>query len=297
MTLGIFHFLHPMNWRRLVPGIILTGVVAEGVHSVLLEAVSIPFPSQLPGTGIVPFLNYVAGVLAVFAYCRLAAPQVVGLRTWQKCLGLSVLLVMLNEVLRLIFIDGIIRSAWMYSFVDHIQGVFAPAAMGTMVVLVFTRTKRWWQQAAAALLIAAVVFFGVKPLVAATFKPILVAMANHNGPMLYPSTSWQLNTAASIGFVEPTVASFVMAALAWPGLSARPLRRAAQFALLLALIRRVLFMPFYYPFYAPLNVPMAMLSAGQFTLEWLMLGFLTALTWHVVRPKIGKPDLLGTPAA
>ena len=200
-------------------------------------------------------------------------------------LGLGVLLVMLNETLRVIFIVGVITTAWTYTFVDIGQGAFAPFLLGVLAAWVVPRTKRWWQQAVAAVLIAAVVFFGFRPLVAAAFKPLLAAMAHLNHAPIYASTSWQLNTAACVGIVEPTLASFVMVALVWPQLSGRLFWRAWQFALLLALIRRVFLSAFYYPFFAPatLNAPMAMLSAGQFTLEWLTLGFLTALTWHLSR--------------
>ena len=63
------------------------------------------------------------------------------------------------------------------------------------------------------LLIAAVMWFGVRPLVAAAFKPLLAAVAHLNHVQIYASTSWQLNTAAGIGFVEPALASFLMIAL------------------------------------------------------------------------------------
>ena len=274
----------PINWRWLVPGFFVTGVAAWGVHSVLLEACGVPYPEQLPRTGIVPFLNYAASVWALFIFCRLAAPRVSTLRTWQKCLGLGVLLVMLNETLRVAFIVGVITTAWTYSFVGQVQSAFAPFLLGVLVALVAPQTRRWWQQLAATLVIAIVMFFGVRPLVAAAFKPLLDAMAQLNHAPIYSNTSWQLNTAACVGIVEPTLASFVMVALVWPHLSGPLLWRAAQFALLLALINRVFFTAFYYPFFAPtLSGPLAMLSAGQFTLEWLTLGFLTAMTWHLSR--------------
>ena len=272
----------PINWRWLVPGFFVTGVAAWGMHSVLLEACKVPYPAQLPHTGIVPFLNYAASVWALFIFCRLAAPRVSALSTWQKCLGLGVLLVMLNETLRVIFILGVITTAWTYSFVDRVQGAFVSFLLGVLAALAAPRTKRWRQQAAAAWLIAAVMFFGIRPLVTAAFKPLLSAVAHLNHAPIYSSTSWQLNTAACVGIVEPTLASFVMVALVWPQLSGRLPWRAAQFALLLAVINRVFFTAFYYPFFAPtLCGPLAMLSAGRFTLEWLTLGFLPALTWHL----------------
>ena len=281
-----------INWRWLVPGFLLTGVMGWGVHSVLLEMCKVPYPEQLPRTGTVPFLNYAVSVWALFVFCRLAGPQVSTLRSWQKCLGLGVLLVMLNETLRVIFIVGVITTAWTYSFVDIGQGAFAPFLLGILVAVVVPRTKRWWQQALAILLVTAVMFLGVRPLVAAAFKPLLAAMAHLNHVQVYASTSWQLNTAACVGIVEPTFASFVMVALVWPRLSGRLLWRAGQFALLLALINQVFLTAFYNPFFAStLSVQMAMLSAGQFTLEWLTLGFLAALTWHLSRSDLGQNNV------
>ena len=286
-----------IDWRRLVPGFLLTGVMAWGVHSVLLEACQVPYPAQLPHTGVVPFLNYAASVLALFVFCDLAAPQVSALRVWQKCLGLGLLLVMLNETLRVAFIVGVITTAWTYSFVDSVQGAVAPFLLGILVALVAPRTTGWWQKGVAVLLIAAAMFLGVRPAIAAAFKPLLAAMAHLNHAQVYSSTSWQLNTAAGIGFVEPALASFLMVGLVWPQLSGHLPWRAVQFALLLALISRVFFTAFYYPFFAPtLSVPLAMLSAGQFTLEWLTLGLLTATTWHLSRRDFGRSDSLRTVA-
>ena len=200
--------------------------MAWGVHAVLLEVCKVPYPEQLPHTGIVPFLNYALSVAALFVFCRLATPGVAALRPWQQCLGLGVLLVMLNETLRVIFIVGVITTAWTYSFVDGVQGAFAPLLLGILVAWVFPQTKRWWQQALATWLIAAAMFFGFRPLVGAVFKPLLAAMTPFNHGQVYASTSWQLNTAACVGIVEPTLASFLMVASVWPRLSGRLLWRA-----------------------------------------------------------------------
>ena len=279
------------NWRRLLSGFFLTGILAWGVHSVLLEVCKVPYPAQLPSAGIVPFLNYAASALAILILCRLAAPRVSTLRPWRKCLGLGVLLVMLNETLRVMFIVGVITTAWTHSFVDYSQGAIAPFLLGVLVALVAPRTTRWWQQAAAAFLIAAVIFFGVRPLVTAGFRPLLAAVAHLDHERIYSDTSWQLNAAAGLGFIEPALASFVLVALVWPRLSGRPGWRALQFALLLTVGRRNFFAAFYYPFFASsLSAPMAMLSAGQFTLEWLTLGLLTAATWHLSRSDPGNPS-------
>ena len=285
-----------MNWRRLVPGFLLTGVLAWGVHSVLLEVYKAPYPAQLPHTGLVPFLDYAAGVLALFVFCHLAGPRVAALRAWQKCLGLGLLLVMLNETLRVTFIVGVITTAWTYSAVDNLAGAVAPFVLGILAALVAPRTTRRWQQGAAVFLIAAVMWFGVRPAAAAAFKPLLAAVAHLNHAQVYSNTSWQLNTAAGIGFVEPALASFLMIALVWPQLAGPPGWQAVQFALLLALIRRVLFAAFYYPFFTSLSAPLAMLSAGQFTLEWLTLGLLTAVTWHLSRREINQVSYLRTGA-
>ena len=283
-----------INWRRLVPGFLLTGLVAWGVHSTLLEVCKVPYPAQLPHTGVVPFLNYAASVLALFVFCRLAAPRVVDLRTWQKCLGLGLLLVMLNETLRVAFIVGVITTAWTYSLVDNVAGAVAPFVLGILVALVAPRTTGWWQRGSAGVLIATVMWCGIRPLVTAAFKPLLAAMAHLNHAQVYSSTSWQLNAAAGVGFVEPALASFLMVALAWPQLAGRLPWRAVQFALLLALISRVFFTAFYYPFFASLSAPLAMLSAGQFTLEWLTLGLLTALTWHLSQREVAMFNSLHT---
>ena len=275
-----------INWWRLVPGMILTGGLALSVHVVLLDVLKIPYPAQLPKTGAVAFLNYAAGVLALFGFYGLASPWFSRLSPVWRCLGLSLLLIMLNEVFRVMFIEGMITTAWAYSFVNNVQRVFPLLLIGCLVSLAAPKLARFWQKATAALLIAAVVFFGFRPLVTAEFKHLLSAIEYLSHNQIYSDTSWQLNAFAYLGYVEPTLACFIMAALVWPRLSARPAWRVVQFAMLIVLIRGTFFMTFYNPFYAHSGVPMAMLSAGQFTLEWLTPGLLTAVTWQLCQRRV-----------
>ena len=273
--------LDRIHWWRLVPGMILTGGLALSLHVVLLEVLKIPYPSQLPKTGVFPFLNYAVSVLALFGFYDLASPWFARLSPVWRALGLSGLLIMLNEVFRVMFIESMITTAWAYSFVNNVQRVFPLLLIGCLVSLAAPKLTWYWQKATAAFVIASVIFFGFRPLVVAGFKHFLAAIEYLNHDQIYSDTSWQLNTIAYIGYVEPTLACFIMAALVWPQLSTRPGWCVVQFALLIVLIRGTFFMTFYYPFYAPLGVPMAMLSAGQFTLEWLALGLLTAVTWQL----------------
>ena len=90
-----------------------------------------------------------------------------------------------------------------------------------LVALVAPRTTRWWRKGAAVLLIAAAMFSGVHTAVAAAFEPLLAAMAHLTHEKIYSNTSWRLNTAAGIGFVEPALAGFLMVALVWPQLAGR----------------------------------------------------------------------------
>ena len=163
---------------------------------------------------------------------------------------------MLNEVFRVMFIESMITTA------------------------------RFWQKATAALLITALVFFGFRPLVTEGFKQLLSAIDYLSHDQIYSDTSWQLNTVAYVGYIEPTLACFIMVALVWPRLAARPAWRVVLFAFLIVLIRGTFFITFYYPFYAHSGVPMAMLSAGQLTLEWLTLGLLTAMTWQLCQRRV-----------
>ena len=284
--------LEQINWWRLVPGIILTGALALSVHVVLLDVLKIPYPSQVPKTGVVAFLNYAVSVLALFGFYDLASPWFFRLSPVWRSLGLSLLLIMLNEVFRVMFIEAMITTAWAYSFVNNVQRIFPLLLIGCLVAMAAPKLTRFWQKATAAVLIAGLTFFGFRPLLTEKFKHLLSAIDYLSHDQIYSDTSWQLNTVAYIGYVEPTLASFIMAALVWPRLSARPGWRAVQFALLIVLIRGLFFVMFYYPFYAHLSVPLAMLSAGQFTLEWLTLGLLTAMTWQLCQRRVAHASTL-----
>jgi len=99
---------------------------------------------------------------------------------------------------------------------------------------------------------------------------------------------WNVNLPAYASFLEPALAAFAMAALAWDGLSPRSTRRLLEFTLLVMLIRRQVIAAFVYMAYSDLPPWSGLAAMGQFTLEALALGLLTGLSWRWARRRVAR---------
>ena len=258
-----------IRWPRLLPGMVLTAVVSLSVHVLMLQALHVPYPSGFPKTGWLIYVNSSLGVLAIIYFYDLAKDKLDGVAIWWRCLALSGLVAMLREALiRAPLMDGVVTTAWIYSIVSNLAPLIQILVVCCLVVPIAPKLNRVWQKLIAAFALCAFVYFVSKPLVDAGLERMLQYLSPWSHDAIYSVPyPWQVEVPAYLTFAEPVVACFIMAALVFDRLSADPVARVCQFAVLILLMRNLLLAPFIYIFYAKIGAVSAMLSMDNFPLR------------------------------
>ncbi len=91
-------------------------------------------------------------------------------------------------------------------------------------------------------------------------------------------------------YIEPTLAAFIMAGLAWPGLRGGLLRRAATFSFVLLLIHGRIGQFLIESFWVRVpSLPLRFAATGQFLLETTVLGVASPLLWSCLVARTRRP--------
>ena len=273
---------HAVAWPRLIVGAAVTGVCALSIHVTLLQVFNVPYPSHYPKTGLLPvFLPRVMLTLAAMEFWHLSGDRLRRLSAPGRCAFLFLLLAALREqFIRLPVMNGVVSTAYAYSFLANIPVLVPYAVLACLIVAGTPTGGRTWRRAAGAVAFAALAFLVCEPLSARLFQPVLDRFAFLAHAEIYdPPYGPNVQIPAYLTYVEPVTAALVLAALAWDRLSARPTLRVMQFVLLTMVMDLSFFRPVVYGFYDPAGFGAGMLSVGQFWLEHLVLALGIAATW------------------
>lgn len=274
-----------IHWPKLWLGALISLVLALGTHVVMITYLHVPFPADPPSTGLLLFANRVLIVLgAVLLYERSDLARSSLASPWKVLLCFVLFTTMTERLLRSPLMNGFVTSAYAYSFLGTVPTLIRWLVLACLVVLAGTRCRAPWQKVAVAIAGAGIVFLLVGPLATAAYAPVLTKFASLDHDAVYPFPyGWQVTSAAFITFVESVAACLVAAALTWQRLPARPLWKVLCFALLVTMLRgSVLSSPAYAVSHADRFLA-ALVSDGQFTVESVVLGLLTGLTWMGAR--------------
>jgi hypothetical protein len=143
--------------------------------------------------------------------------------------------------------------------------------------------------AAAVLAVTALGYFAVRPGMAAAGSWVVQALQ-----LTEPHERYQMPYNLYVykfiygTFIEPTLAMFVIAWLAWPGLAGSPARRIVLLAAIVLMMRGRVIATFVYCFWIKLPLGTAMAAEGQFFAETLVLAVCTGVTWAMLlkRPAV-----------
>lgn len=271
------------TWMLLLVSVCLIAPLSLFVHDFMLETLKVPYPTTVGLPATVKFLNQLVRVYSFAQMCRLARPQLQGLsRGWMACAA-GLCLMMLNETLRVVAIETAIVGSGLYSILDvapkgllAFAGGFAGAWIGLSI-------QKRQNLALAAILAAALIAFALHPALDALCESLKNGLPEPT--VLYTDPyPFKINILIYVTFIEPTIASFIIASFCWSFLAGNPLRRILTFTALLLLIRGRFVSLLVESFWVDQPLPTAFLAVGQFFLETLTLGLLTALMWsYVVR--------------
>ena len=262
-------------------GVLITGIFALSVHVFMSDVLHVPYPHNYPRTG---WPAYCSNVLLTFTamYCyQLTKNQFAHSHALLKCLGIFILLATLNEnLIRLPLMTGIITSAWLFSFIQNLPRLLPHLFLACAIVLTASKLFRTWQQILMALLIGGLLPF-LESIISEQIAPLLNSLQPRPEDIIYEPYGLDVTLPSYLSFYEPALACFMLASLVWQKLSAESIKRFGQFVLLILLLRGLLLAPFIYILYADNISPItAILSVGQFFLQYLVLALLTATFWQ-----------------
>jgi hypothetical protein len=191
----------------------------------------------------------------------------------------------LNETLRGGFMDAycnapFLASAAFFALVALAGTLFYAGAI-VLVALGWRYMQTGWQKAVGIPIIGLLLTLAVGPLVSVAQLAVAVHFK-----YLSPLNGWcsmpygpNVLIPAYATFVEPALACLFCAAFSWKHLPGGLWSKVLIFILLILALKKQLFAAFIYAFYAKLPFWAGLSSMGQFSLEALALGLLTALTW------------------
>lgn len=269
------------NWPLLIAALALAGAVSLSIHVVMIEALGVAYPEDGGTPTWAKFANMAGTVIAMLAFYRLARPPLERRGPLARWLIVFAVLAMVKETLRGLVMDGVVTGAWAFAVLKEVPSTLLMLLIAAAVVAVGSRLSSWVALLSVGVVIAAAAFFAAQPAIGAAYGPWLQSMASLAHDDLYQLPyPIQVMVPAYLTFAEPVLGCAVVAALIWPRLSQRPWLRIGQFALLITLIKGVVVRTLVYSAFMKAPLGAAMLSQGQFGLEFLALALLTGLIWQ-----------------
>lgn len=278
---------------KLFFGMLVTGFCSLGIHAVMLDTLNVPYPGIKIDAPVAQFISRgFLNALALIYLNSLAHTKLAGRSFYFRTGVIFLLSTTLTEALfRGPFMDGYCNDSFAYAVVEAVPKLLPHLLLSAMIVASARLTPKPWQKAVAALLSGAIAMLVMMPLFAHLFESTLKSLEylvsdGASCPMPY---GWKVDVPADLTFVEPVLAAMATASLVWDKLSARSIMRVVQFVLLIMLIRRQVLASLLYMLYSGQPALVGLSSMGQFTLEALLLGLLTALTWKWAQPSSTSP--------
>lgn len=279
--------LQGIDRTRAFAGIILSCIAGISVHIVMLQIARVPYPSGYPTAGWPVFCGLAGCAFAMLWLCQRIADRLDTLTISVRILLIGLLASMLREALRVSILDGIVTSAWRYSFVSDLPRSVVPVFLACLCVPAARYVRHTSARVVGAIVIGGLATYVFLPAFSSILGHVLHSIRHLSHDEIYKVPyGWQVEFPSYITFLEPTIAAFLVAALVLDRLSPKLSVGTVQFALLIMALSTSLLRPLLYLPFSPFSAPMALLSMSQFFFEWAVLSVCIALTWHVAA---GRP--------
>lgn len=280
----------PFTCLKLVLATCVIAFLSLGAHDLAIAHLGIPYPDSGGVPAWAKFLGVFLRIGATVYFCRLASWYLDRQSTLAAALLMGALVVFFHETFRVIVVDNVmvegwIDHRWIYMVLQRLPDACVNFFWGAVAVFIARRVagKKLLIAAVAVLASTAVSFFLIRPGIAAACGMLVDALH-----LSEPPEVWQMPYNFYVykfiygGFIEPAIAMFVMAWLAWPGLQGSVARRIAIFAFVTLMMRGRVIATFIYCFWSNQPLGTAIAAAGQFFVETLILVALTAYVWSLV---------------
>ncbi len=278
----------------LAVGLVITAFLALGSHDLAIAHLGIPYPSD----GDVPpwarFLGQVVRLGAMVYVCRLARWYLDKRSTVLAATIFGLLIVLLQETLRVIVVDNIVSDGWIdlrwvHLLMNRLPNALLSFYSGAIAVVIARKigSDRHVRLLIAIAVASAIGYFGLLPALTAVSDLITAALQLTEVPEVHTMPYGIYVYKYIYGmFIEPTISSFALIYLLWPALNGSKPRRIAIFVFLMLLMRGRVIATGLFSFWIKDSWALAFAAEGQFFIETLILAALTGLTWAAITPEV-----------
>lgn len=282
------------NLVILAVGLVITAFLALGSHDLAIAHLGIPYPSD----GDVPpwarFLGQVVRLGAMVYVCRLARWYLDKRSTVLAATIFGLLIVLLQETLRVIVVDNIVSDGWIdlrwvHLLMNRLPNALLSFYSGAIAVVIARKigSDRHVRLLIAIAVASAIGYFGLLPALTAVSDLITAALQLTEVPEVHTMPYGIYVYKYIYGmFIEPTISSFALIYLLWPALNGSKPRRIAIFVFLMLLMRGRVIATGVFSFWIKDSWALAFAAEGQFFIETLILAALTGLTWAAITPEV-----------
>ncbi len=282
------------NLVILAVGLVITAFLALGSHDLAIAHLGIPYPSD----GDVPpwarFLGQVVRLGAMVYVCRLARWYLDKRSTVLAATIFGLLIVFLQETLRVIVVDNIVSDGWIdlrwvHLLMNRLPNALLSFYSGAIAVVIARKigSDRHVRLLIAIAVASAIGYFGLLPALTAVSDLITAALQLTEVPEVHTMPYGIYVYKYIYGmFIEPTISSFALIYLLWPALNGSKPRRIAIFVFLMLLMRGRVIATGVFSFWIKDSWALAFAAEGQFFIETLILAALTGLTWAAITPEV-----------
>jgi hypothetical protein len=282
-----------LQWTILIVCAWMIAILSLGAHDLAIAHLGIPFPDEAAVPAWAKLTGQFVRIAATVYFCHLASWYLDRRSALAAALLVGVIVVLLHETLRVITVDNVlvegwIDGRWMYMTLQRLPAAGLNFFWGVSAVLIARRfSGKRLLLATAVLAATALGYFVVRPAISGGVDVVVHAFKLAESPELYQMPyNFYVYQFIYGTFIEPTIAMFLIAWLAWPGLRGLPARRIAILAAFTLLMRGRVIGTFLFCFWIEQPLGMAIAAEGQFFAETLVLAVLTALVWNSQASKV-----------
>lgn len=277
-------------------GLVITAFLALGSHDLAIAHLGIPYPND----GDVPaWARYVGQVmrLGTMVYvCCLASWYFDRRSTLLAATIFGLLVVLLQETLRVIVVDNIVSDGWVdlrwvYLLMTRLPNALLSFYSGVIALVIARKLGpgRPMTLLVAVVIASAIGYFGLLPVLKYIAHLITATLHLVESPEVHTMPYGIYVYKYIYGmFIEPTISSFIILYLLWPSLEGSKARRVVLFVMLMLLMRGRVVSTGLFSFWIKDSWPLAFAAEGQFFIETFVLAALTGITWAVITPKAEK---------
>ncbi|CDK29626.1 unnamed protein product [Kuraishia capsulata CBS 1993] len=289
----------PRDWIKLAILICVIAILSLGAHDMAISHMGVPYPFE----NHVPLLAQIVGQIirigSMTYACHLASWYLDQFSMPIAVAIFGLLIVMLQGTLRdfvvtCVVTDGMLNGSWLFTLITLLPRMLNNFFNGAIAVTISRSTlSQPWVVAAA---VVGVATFG-----RLVFLPILLKAADWivdvlnltEPPEVYlPPYDFHVYMYIYGTFIEPTISSFGLVYLIWPGLKGSSNRHVLAFTVLILLIRGRVVALGLFSFWIQEPWVMAFAAEGQFFAEDLIMAGFTGLTWKYLSKPVEREGVL-----